>query len=153
MPHRGAFIPPLSQRNIDALFEARRVIEDWAAAKATHLRLQTERLFELIELQREHLDDPVEFNTYDVEFHTLIVQAGDNAIFADVYRSLRTRQLRLGVRAVVRTSGRSATVLDEHTAIARAIEQGDAESAVAAARRHLDITAAALMARGPHLND
>lgn len=151
VPHRGAFIPALSQRDIEALFEAREVIEQWACAKASSVAAPTERLFELIELQRGHLDDAVTFNTHDVEFHTRIVQLGGNQIFADVYRSLRNRQLRLGVRAVVQAHGRSETVLDEHRAIAEAIRDGDPAAAGRAVTAHLTTTATALRSRGPYL--
>ncbi|WP_188726249.1 GntR family transcriptional regulator [Pseudoclavibacter endophyticus] len=152
VPYRGTYVPAMSQRDIDSIFEARGLIEDWAVERATELRSDCGPLFELIDEQRALTDDPVAFNSLDLKFHGHIVGAGRNPILADLYRSLRNRQLRLGVWAVMIRENRTASVIDEHLAIATAIDAGDVDAAVTAVRTHLGSTIAAIRsgATGPH---
>ncbi|MET9775519.1 GntR family transcriptional regulator [Streptomyces sp. NPDC006367] len=145
VPRRGALVPPMSRGDVDALFEARGVIEAWATAKAVSARAPlSARLSDVLARQAAVLDDPVAFNSLDVEFHTAIVSAGGNRVFTDVYRSLRHRQMRLGVRAVLRHRERGRDVLAEHRAIAAALARRDERAAVRAARDHLTSTVRAL---------
>lgn len=149
VPRRGALVPPMSRGDVDALFEARGVVEAWATAKAASARAPlSARLSDILARQAAVLDDPVAFNTLDVEFHTAIVSAGGNHVFTGLYRSLRHRQMRLGVRAVLRRHERSRDVLAEHRAIAAALALGDEEGAVRAARDHLTSTVQALRHEG-----
>lgn len=144
VPYRGTYVPAMSQRDIDALFEARGLIEDWAVARAAELSCDGQALFDVIDEQRAVVDDAVAFNALDLKFHGLIVGAGRNPILTDLYRTLRNRQLRLGVWAVLIRDNRTSSVIDEHSAIATAITDGDVEAAVGAVRRHLGSTVTAI---------
>lgn len=144
VPYRGTYVPAMSQRDIDALFEARGLIEDWAVSRAASLRADTRPLFACIDEQREVVDDPVSFNTLDLKFHGLIVAEGRNPILTDLYRTLRNRQMRLGVWAVIIRENRTSSVIDEHSQIAQSIASGDMDSAVKAVRNHLKSTVTAI---------
>lgn len=149
--NKGAYVPAMTTTDITQMMEARGVIEEWAVAKAAGGRLDVSGLRELVETQREDMPDPLRFIDDDVAFHMLIVDAGRNPALSQVYRSLRHKQLRLGVKAVQDSSGRSDHVLDEHALIIDGIASGDPDRAVHAMREHLAKTLHALTSdQSPH---
>jgi DNA-binding FadR family transcriptional regulator len=80
----------------------------------------------------------------DRGFHTILVDAGENDFFAQLYASLRDRQVRMLADSHVGDAIRRETILDEHAAIATALGKGDADAACAAVVTHLASTRAAL---------
>lgn len=77
----------------------------------------------------------------DFEFHHAVAAASGNQMFADVLRLLAdTIQNAMAVTLGITQAGsreRARRVVEEHEAIAEAIEQGDAEAAGLAMRYHL----------------
>lgn len=149
VPHKGAYVPALSSRDIESMMEARQIIEEWAIRKVTGLQIPTGELEKLLAEQAQTLTDPVAFIECDIRFHKYIVAAADNPVLEDVYDSLRFKQLRMGVKAVADSAGRSEHVLAEHRAIADAIGSGNPDQAVTAVRDHLSSTRAALRSTPP----
>lgn len=145
--YKGAYIPSLSGTDIDSMMEARQVIEDWAVRKATRWGHPVDRLEKLLSKQEEIRSDSVEFIRYDIDFHKDIVLAAGNPVLAGVYDSLRHKQLRMGVRAVLGSDGRTDDVLLEHRSIVEAIRSGDPDLAAAAINSHLSSTVTALKSR------
>lgn len=146
VPHKGAYVPALSARDIETMMEARQLIEEWAVRKVTASHRSIDDLNRLLEQQGETLADPVAFIECDIRFHKYIIEAADNPVLQDVYDSQRFKQLRMGVKAVLDSEGRSDHVLREHRSIVEAIQTGDPDVAVAAVRDHLASTLAALKA-------
>ena len=142
VPKKGAYIPPISDSEIQAVMEARGLVEDWCVQRVVPADPSFVRELERILGEQEKLlDDPVEFIDQDRAFHRAIVRQAGNLVLAEFYESLRERQIRMGVRALVSEENRARTVLEEHTAIVRAIAAGDACDALAA---HLASTLAVL---------
>ncbi|MCU1520631.1 MAG: GntR family transcriptional regulator [Arthrobacter sp.] len=146
VPHKGAYVPALSARDIETMMEARQLIEEWAVRKVTASHRSMDDLNRLLEQQGETLADPVAFIECDIRFHKYIIEAAGNPVLQDVYDSQRFKQLRMGVKAVVDSEGRSDHVLREHRSIVEAIMTGNPDVAVAAVRDHLSSTLAALKA-------
>lgn len=142
VPKKGAYIPPISDSEIEAVMEARGLVEDWCVQRVVPAQpsLITE-LEGILGEQEALLDDAVGFIDRDRAFHRTIVRHAGNPVLAEFYESLRERQIRMGVRAVASEENRARTVLDEHRAIVRALADGDAGDALAA---HLASTLAAL---------
>jgi DNA-binding GntR family transcriptional regulator len=159
MPKKGAFVPPVSDAEVEATMQARMLVERWAAAQAAGADPTLEsRLTALIEEQVEllRLDDPGDFIDADRRFHRAIVQVAGNPVLSDFYESLRDRQIRMGLRAVTSRPDRGQQVIDEHTAIVRALTAGNAAEAEKAVEIHLTSTLAALrhpMAYSTHDGD
>ncbi|PQP24429.1 GntR family transcriptional regulator [Rhodococcus opacus] len=140
VPHKGAFIPALSDSDVEAIMQARRVVEEWSVTEvAPQPGLVPDRLRILLDLQ-ENDTDPVDFIAHDLEFHTAIIRAAGNPLMNNFYSSLRDRQMRMGIRIVMADETRKKQVLIEHRAIADAIAAGDPQAAVQAVREHLDTT-------------
>lgn len=149
VPHKGAYVPALSSRDLETMMEARQVIEEWAVRKITGVDISVDELNRLLDQQAAVLSDPVAFIECDIQFHKYIVEIAHNPVLQDVYDSQRFKQLRTGVKALVDSEGRSDHVLQEHRAIVKAISSGDPELAVQAVRDHLSSTRSALHTTPP----
>ncbi|MEV0697254.1 GntR family transcriptional regulator [Saccharopolyspora sp. NPDC050389] len=140
VPNKGAFIPALSDRDVEAVMQARRVVEEWSVNEvAPKPGAIPGKLYRILQDQGQDAD-PVDFIAHDLEFHTTIIRAAGNALMNDFYNSLRERQMRMGVRIVMADQARKKQVLIEHRAIADALAAQDPESAIQAVRDHLRTT-------------
>lgn len=146
-PRRGAYVPALSMDDIDSMMEVRSVIEEWAVRKVTSEGMDFDLLDRLLAEQESSVADPVSFIEHDVAFHRAIVESAGNKVLSEVYVSQRFKQLRLGVKAVQDTEGRSDHVLAEHQALASALRSGNPAGAVSALQDHLATTQISLRRR------
>ncbi|MEU4837505.1 GntR family transcriptional regulator [Nocardia testacea] len=144
VPHKGAYIPALTDKDVDDVMQARRVVEEWSITQvAPNPGRVPDRLRELI-AEQESDTDPVEFIAHDLEFHTTVIRAAGNQVMHEFYRSLRDRQMRMGVRIMLSDEQRKKQVLVEHSAILEALAERDTEAAIRAVREHLDTTLCSL---------
>jgi DNA-binding GntR family transcriptional regulator len=151
VPKKGAFVPPLTEREVEAIMQARALVEDFCLRRAVQLaEVLAPELDRLLEKQEQHQKSPLEFIELDREFHRALVRAADNPVLADFYESLRDRQMRMGLHAIATSEQRIDSVLVEHRAIAEGVRSGDADQAAAAMAQHLTKTLAVL--RLPSLN-
>ncbi|WP_313811926.1 GntR family transcriptional regulator [Glutamicibacter sp.] len=148
VPHKGIYIPAMTESDIDEMMEVRQVIGEWATRRITSGGSQVvEVLQELLEQQRESTDDPVKFIELDIAFHKAIVQAANNSTLEQVYDSQRVKQERVGIQAVLATAQRYEAVLHEHEDMLSAIKSGDPDLAQKSARRHIHSTRDAIGSR------
>ncbi|HZD67074.1 MAG TPA: FCD domain-containing protein, partial [Acidimicrobiales bacterium] len=73
--------------------------------------------------------DPVAVIEADRAFHRAVVAAAENPVLVAFHESLRDRQVRMGLRAVVGSEDRTRHVVEEHRRIVEAVQGGDAEAA------------------------
>jgi DNA-binding GntR family transcriptional regulator len=151
VPKKGAFVPPITELEVEAIMQARGLVEDFCVRCAVHAgELLAPELDRLLGRQEEEQSSPLAFIELDREFHRAIVRAADNPVLADFYESLRDRQTRMGVHAIATSGQRIASVLSEHRAIVEGVRSGDADEAAASMALHLTRTLAVL--RLPSLN-
>ncbi|MBL5974897.1 MAG: GntR family transcriptional regulator [Candidatus Leucobacter sulfamidivorax] len=145
IPRKGVYVPQITDADVRALLDARALVEQWAVHSAGEaIRRDAETFQDLIDQQRQSQDDTARFIELDIEFHARMVSLGSNPVLNDFYRSLRQRQLRIGVRAVTHGPNRAENVLREHQAILDAVcDDGDVDEAI---RLHLQSTLAAATA-------
>jgi DNA-binding GntR family transcriptional regulator len=145
IPRKGIYIAPISDAEMRYLIDSRRAVERWSGEEvAVRKLLDAGALASLITEQESRLADAEAFIASDRAFHESIVTAAGNPILSAFYEQLRDRQVRLGLTAILRESGRTTAVLEEHRAIANAIRDGDIGATHAAINRHLDSTLSAL---------
>jgi DNA-binding GntR family transcriptional regulator len=139
VPNRGAYIAPLSGRDLRDLFELRGVLERFAAQKVLSSgTIPIDDLREAI-CQQERCEGPAEdrhFISFDHYFHSLLIDAAGNPMVSKTYAGLRARQVRAGLVALSRADDRKSQVLVEHDAIVNALAAGDLEATLAAIDRH-----------------
>lgn len=143
-PIRWTLAGPLRQRQLVELMELRAGIEPLAARLAAQrataaqraelLRLATE----LDRLGQAGLGDGPEYLRSDIEFHTLLLAASGNVLYAELagpVREILVGRTGLGLTPAVPAAG----TLDAHLGAARAIAEGDAEGAERFVRTHIAI--------------
>ena len=141
---KGIYIPHMSPQEIEDLWDARRLVETYAIERI--IGKVDRPFFEgvancLVEQEdAAKSNDANAFIEHDRSFHQRFVEAVGNTVVVDFYESLRDRQLRMGVQAVLVTPGRYESVVVEHRAIMAAVESGDRSAAIQAVVDHLDAT-------------
>jgi len=149
VPKKGAFVPPITEMEVDTIMEARALVEDFCVRRAAPAgETLAPVLDRLLARQEKQQKSPLAFIELDREFHRAIVSAANNPILAGFYESLRDRQTRMGLHAIATSERRMAGVLAEHRAIANAVRSGDAERAAASMTAHLKTTTAVLHSPG-----
>lgn len=151
LPKRGALVLPVTADEVADVLETRRLIETYAVRKAVAAAAP-----EVIEGLARHLDgmraalrarDARAYVEADRDFHEQIVAGTGNAILATLYRSLRDRQLRMGVVNLLDEStgsvdpagqARMRANIADHEAILAAITARTVRGAEAAVTAHLD---------------
>ncbi|MFB9908315.1 GntR family transcriptional regulator [Allokutzneria oryzae] len=148
VPKKGAYIAPVSGREISELMELRGMVERHAAEHVINSgAVPVEGMREALERQRllSRGGDAREFIDWDRRFHAALVAATGNELMIKMYEGLRARQVRCGVAALFRSAGRRDAVLAEHEAIVRALADSDVAAAAAAISEHLEATRRVLL--------
>ncbi|WP_189037111.1 GntR family transcriptional regulator [Streptomyces daqingensis] len=143
VPKRGAYIAPLSGREIGELMEMRALLERYAAERAiTRKAVPVDEMDRILDEQAKLRGDSKakEFIEADHRFHATLVAAAGNALMAKQYEGLRSRQVRAGVTALYRAGGRQEEVCVEHRRILEALAAGRADLACAAIDEHIAAT-------------
>lgn len=152
LPKRGALILPVTVDEVSDVFETRRLVEAFAVRKA----ITAPATANLAELLQTHIArmraamrnrDARGYAEADRDFHESIVAATGNEILTTLYRSLRDRQLRMGVVNLLEqgtgeldSAGltRMRVNIAEHEAIMTAVAGHAIRAAEAAVAAHLD---------------
>lgn len=147
IPNKGAYIPALSDADVAAIMQVRLMIEEWSVRRVADVGGElVDELTEIVTRQAAE-DDAAAFIDLDLAFHTAIISAAQNPILTGFYRSLRDRQMRMGIRVVTSDHERRSRVVAEHRAIVDAIAAHDSTLAGDAVRHHLNTTLAAMTQR------
>ncbi|MEV8634902.1 GntR family transcriptional regulator [Streptosporangium sp. NPDC051023] len=145
VPKKGVFVPPISDAQVEAVMQARALVEDWAVRRVTPSSEEfLAELERLVAEQEAAIEDPVAFIDADRAFHRAIVRQAGNPVLAEFYESLRDRQVRMGLRAVAKVKNRAETVLTEHRAIIVGLRDSSPAEAGEALATHLSSTLAVL---------
>ncbi|AXB45704.1 GntR family transcriptional regulator [Amycolatopsis albispora] len=143
VPNRGAYIAPLTGRDLSELIELRGMMERFAAEKTiAGDGVPVERMRATLKQQAE-LADPAqakEFIELDTAFHTHLIDAAGNAMLSKAYAGLRDRQLRAGLVALFACPNRQHAVCEEHQAIVDGLAARDLAATHAAIDHHLGTT-------------
>ncbi|MEO1470261.1 MAG: FadR/GntR family transcriptional regulator [Pseudomonadota bacterium] len=134
--HEPAFFDYLDYRRAQEAFAARLAAERATPSDRERLEVLMATLTEAWEA-----GDTARSKEADIQFHTAIVDASQNATLIHMMASIYdlTRQGVFYNRDFLRTiDGTGRKLLDQHLAIGRAIIAGDADAAEAASNAHLD---------------
>ncbi|MCP1415742.1 GntR family transcriptional regulator [Paenarthrobacter sp. A20] len=139
-PHAGPRVAPLPRRELRGVYHLREEVESLAMRLAIP-RMDAARIATLRELNEQmrrgigHADE-AEMSALNSEFHLEIARATTFTSIADVVGELLTKVRRY--RAVIADFASDwEHAIAEHDEILAALEAGDADSAIGAARRHV----------------
>jgi DNA-binding GntR family transcriptional regulator len=139
LPRRGALVRQVTAQELTHLYETRRMIEGYAAARIcqAHLALpaeMTDALDRMLELGGGDLFVHVD---YDRLFHRSMVSALGNTVLTELYDMLRSRQQRVAITALTTRPQRITKILQEHRALVEALQRFDGTAAAAVLEQHL----------------
>ena len=136
----------IGERNTAELIELRSGLEIYVARiAATHSSPEARATVEMhLEAMRAAGDDLRAFAEADFAFHLALADAAGNATLRDLLHVVRSLLQVYSDRAV-HTRDQAALALAEHEAVARAIEDNDADAAASAMAVHM-VTAGARLA-------
>lgn len=154
-PKRGAIVVAVSAAEVESVMETRLLVERFAIRKIIENELGLGAApVEVIARQEELAtrENWREFVEADREFHRIFVAAAGNPILLQLHDSLRDRQTRMNLAALVRNTGRDRQVLAEHRVWADAVDDRDLDAALSMVDEHLGATLA-LLRNGPRPHD
>jgi DNA-binding GntR family transcriptional regulator len=154
-PKRGALVVAVSPVEVEAVLEARELVEGHAVAKlcaagAAEREAVVARLREELAVQRAAFaaGDETAFAEGDRRFHTVLVESARNPILVELYGSLRDRQLRMNLGSLLgHGPARAEAILTQHEAILDALGPDAAPEATARLVEHLTATRTAVLGR------
>ncbi len=138
-PKRGALVLSVSAKEIDDVLETRRLIELYAAEKACETGRLGPDLIATVDQQAALLAEghDSQFSASDHAFHSRIVAATGNTLLQQVYAIARDVPLKVASGNLRRDPNRATAVIDEHRAIAQAINDQDTIAGLKAVEEHL----------------
>jgi DNA-binding GntR family transcriptional regulator len=146
IPQRGAYVPPVTGREISELMELRGVLESHAARLVIgHRSVPADKMQDTLNQQstlpeNEGAEAAQEFIRLDTLFHQQLIDAAGNELISRTYSKLHVRQILVGISALFGTTGRRHDVCAEHQGILDALVSGDAAKAQEAIDHHLAVT-------------
>ncbi|MEO8156527.1 MAG: GntR family transcriptional regulator [Betaproteobacteria bacterium] len=132
---RGLMVLPLGAETISRIYEVRSVLDGLAARQAALAGAKID-LGVIAEGRKAVKGTKIGVMIdADMRFHNLIYNASGNPLIAES-ASHHWRHIRRAMGVVLQQAGVRDTVWDEHEAILKAINRGDADRAERLARRH-----------------
>ncbi|MEV4311155.1 GntR family transcriptional regulator [Actinocrispum sp. NPDC049592] len=142
VPKRGAYIAPMSNRELTDLVAVRTMIEKHSVFHILDFQSTMDEMQDVLATQNLLRRKPKhrEFIELDMRFHTTLVRSNGNEILTRMYEGLRDRQVTAGMIALARNPDRQEAVLDEHARILNALVACDFAAAAQAIEDHLKST-------------
>lgn len=140
-PKKGALVVPVSAQEAADVWEARALVETWAAPRAfAHGAEIADRLDELTAQMRSACEsgDVTGFTESDRTFHEVIVSCAGNDVLTRLYHSLRERQLCINAAAMRVSAERMHDAVADHQRLADLVRGGDGAAFAALIADHLD---------------
>lgn len=141
-PHRGIFVPVLTEDDLEDLFFARAALERAAILRLVDRGLpatviaRLEQALEEMQLALRDEDGPG-VSAADLQFHEVIVAAANSPRLDQMYRSL-AGQTRLGLNLLVHNDEASEHLYEEHSILLRALAAGDRARVMELLDQHFD---------------
>jgi DNA-binding GntR family transcriptional regulator len=147
VPHRGARVRMIDEREAVEILETRAVLEGLAArhAAANATPEDVRRLQDILAGMRKLLDagDLLAASDQNAVLHRTLIEVAAHPTVSRLISMLKSQLVRFQYRTIL-LPGRTERSFAEHTAIVEAVAAGDGKAAEAAMRRHLSHVADAL---------
>ncbi len=138
-PRRGAMVRHVTGRELQELYEARRLIEGHAVAGLCRDRRPAPPQMAALQVEMARLtaDDVFHHVELNRRFHRLLVESCGNHVLIRMYAGLQVSVTRVSMSALSLDLARQATIHAEHLELLTAIDAHDVERALAVLGRHL----------------
>jgi DNA-binding GntR family transcriptional regulator len=138
--YRGTRVRGITEGELAEIYPVRAALEELAAQEAaTRLGGKVEELEREFEAMREAADrdDLQDLAAHDATFHRLIVEAADNKVLLDTWRTLRV-EARVVVTAL-KTDIDLQELAELHRPLLEALKEGSPEKAGSTLRQHFEL--------------
>lgn len=140
VPRRGAQVRVVNATEMQELYQARLIIESDAIARICGRRQgsppDSRELIEAMEAAARNRNWN-ELAQLDQLFHSSIVWHRGNAVLAEMYDTMRPRQVRLAVRTMTELPERLSTIEREHRELEAALDEHDSSRSLTILDTHL----------------
>lgn len=142
IPNKGAIVVGISEKDIEDIYNIRKVIEGlaarWAAEKISDEDI--ERLSEVVDLQEYYANknDPIQVWQLDTAFHEIIFNACGSRMLMHTL-SLFHHYIQKARELSFKTSGRALLAVTEHRKILEAIKNHDADASEKLTSEHISL--------------
>lgn len=142
-PRSGYFVSPITIRELDEIFQLRKIIESAAAKMAagnlelSHVRVKKLGFMKCRATNRDSLREFVRANT---AFHLEIAHLSGNRQMSQIIAQLLAASDRFVNLGMVQRPSQAEGTLDQHRQLTEAIIKGDGELASRIAIEHIEIT-------------
>lgn len=137
-PRKGMRITAFTEKNIDDLYQTRKLIEPTVCRKYITLYSKSR----LLEFQKmfERAEDASDVEEYriDTSFHSYLISITDNNILINMYHSIMIHQMRMAVYAAMQDSSNRMGNLKQHKAIIDALLRENEEDVQDAIVLHIN---------------
>lgn len=139
-PHRGVFVPKLSEDDVRDVFLVRGIVEGAAIRQVIGAERQAGIRDELLRIA-DRMQTALagkrwsQGSDLDFAFHRALVDAAESPRLSRIYATVQA-ETRLCLRVMMAGYRRNEALADDHVRLAEEIGMGDAEAAVAELRRH-----------------
>jgi len=141
LPRKGVLIKHYNQRDVEEIFEIRRIIELAAIEKVAKAlpAVDFSGIEKALSQQRRaaRKKDYIVFLKADRKFHTIYFELTRNRRLVAMMGNIRDMIQAMGIEGLSKT-GRAETVIQEHEQVFEALRQGNIDKAKTAMRYHLD---------------
>lgn len=136
LPKKGIMVASLSIREINAIYEARMLVEPYAIEHYAN-KVEKERLEYFRKIFRDGKE--IQERIYDVDdkLHIEFINAMDNEYFQTMYERIYYQNCRLRILSGVKSEKRIEETLQEHLKIINACLEEQWQDAAEAMREHL----------------
>ncbi len=143
IPYRGYLIPPITFEDLQKLYQVQLIVES-ACAELAACTVDPERLNVLEQLCRasytfEDRRSYFEFIRANFRFHALIAEATGNDLLVEIVLDVENKLQRFFYHTIG-LGAYGPMLVEEHTAIVRALRDGDPQQARCAMERHIQNT-------------
>lgn len=139
VPRRGTFVTDVSLTDLQKIFELRIVLEGFCARLAARriTLSQIDQMKSILEdLDKVESGDYRRLISIDDRFHAMLYQAADNEFLSDVLNRLYDLSLRLWYLVLNHLDDVQESI-EQHRAVARALQSGDGERAEELIKQHV----------------
>ncbi|MGA6162095.1 GntR family transcriptional regulator [Amycolatopsis magusensis] len=140
LPRKGAQVRTVTARELEEVYQTRRLIEGHAIALLCATRGGVpEQMPELLDAMERagEAGEWFEVSGLDRAFHRAMVNAAGNSVLTEVYDTLRSRQQRVAVRALQARPDRLPVINAEHRELVAALGRHDETEAARILNQHL----------------
>ena len=140
IPRKGACVRQITGREIINIYETRRLIEQHAVSRICKEDIAIpDEMFACIEAMKVN-EKNINFYKHivmDGRFHGAMVEAINNPVLMDVYKTIQDRKMRVAYTALSLDPSRISLIADQHNQILNALYKKDLDTANNVLEKHL----------------